>query len=559
VECEATSEAQTGLTSHFTLTSYWILISFLRRCLHERWPVRNGRRTLEQGLGAREGAGARNTTAAAGRALTHDAAVRGRRGATPDRGAGEPPRASFLSFLARGRVRACLALTRGGPGAAAAPRLPAGAGAAARAVHRVCAMVRARPRDQAVTWPVVPCGCVCVRRRVWSAAGEQPGAYADESCAYALPPKLARHCRESLEENVGEVCRMGRPPRFFARRCSARTARAARLMYTLHPFPALPMPPRSPSAALRGVHVRVRTHACLPAHSKFVAPVSKFLSFGTQLQTGTNPGEISQAGLRRKEVLRRKDGLPAEVHTANIGKEGVENPLGQQGSHTSFISGESFLHDSRHGEQFPFPGQEAGVQPGRMSKEGSAAGGSTAPWEAKQLERWKQHELSREQIRAAAEGSMPVLSKAAQRSSGLRGMGMGSRTAPQGSGPGEGGSLRSTLRGSLPGSPDSRKSISWEDEGTSVISPYLNNTEWDQARRARDAVPLNRKSPEEGEASGASVPVSVLHRDVRPGSASRNEATGQKMPEEEKFRIKSLGRVAELRQQEQDFEVQGPR
>jgi hypothetical protein len=31
------------------------------------------------------------------------------------------------------------------------------------------------------------------------------------------------------------------------------------------------------------------------------------------------------------------------------------------------------------------------------------------------------------------------------------------------------------------------------------------------------------------------------------------------MPEEEKFRIKSLGRVAELRQQEQDFEVQGPR
>ena len=318
-----------------------------------------------------------------------------------------------------------------------------------------------------------------------------------------------------------------------------------------------------PKEPLRDVARRecARTNSRVPAHSKFVAPVNKFLSFGTQLQTGTNPGEISQAGLRRKEVLRRKDGLPAEVHTANIGKEGVQNPLGQRGSHTSFISGESFLHDSRHGEQFPFSlSQESGVQPdaGRMSKEDGAAGGSIAPWEAKQLERWEQHQRSREQIRAAADGSMAVLSRAAHSSSGSRNMDMGSRTGPRGSSPAEGGTLRSTLRGSLTGSPDSRKSISWEDEGTRVISPYSDNTEWDQARRARDALPLHRKGPEEGEASGTSVPVSVLHGDVSPGIASRNQATGQKMTEG-KFRIKSMDRVTEIRQQEQDFEVQGPR
>jgi len=290
-----------------------------------------------------------------------------------------------------------------------------------------------------------------------------------------------------------------------------------------------------------------------------VAPVNKFLSFGTDLQTGTNRGEISQAGMLRKEMLRKKDGLPAEMNSANIGKEGVENPLGPVGSHTSFISGESFLHDSRHGEQFPFPSHAArdhNSTHGLASMKDGAGGGSTAPWEAKQQERWKQHARSREQIRAAVDASTPALARAAQSASSivLRDGDTSSRKGPRGSSPG-GGNLRSTLRGSLTGSPDSRKSISWEDPKDEMTR----STIWEDARRARDAQQLlQMKRPQEGKARGISVPQSEFHRDERPGSASRNESMGAKMTEE-KFRIKSLDRVAELRQQQQGFEVQGPR
>jgi hypothetical protein len=307
------------------------------------------------------------------------------------------------------------------------------------------------------------------------------------------------------------------------------------------------------------VYTHAYTHTCFLAHSKFVAPVNKFLSFGTDLQTGTNRGEISQAGMLRKEMLRKKDGLPAEMNSANIGKEGVENPLGPVGSHTSFISGESFLHDSRHGEQFPFPSHAArdhNSTHGLASMKDGAGGGSTAPWEAKQQERWKQHARSREQIRAAVDASTPALARAAQSASSivLRDGDTSSRKGPRGSSPG-GGNLRSTLRGSLTGSPDSRKSISWEDPKDEMTR----STIWEDARRARDAQQLlQMKRPQEGKARGISVPQSEFHRDERPGSASRNESMGAKMTEE-KFRIKSLDRVAELRQQQQGFEVQGPR
>ena len=261
----------------------------------------------------------------------------------------------------------------------------------------------------------------------------------------------------------------------------------------------------------------------------------------------------------RKELLRKKDGLPAEMNTVKIGKEGVENPLGPVGSHTSFISGESFLHDSRHGEQFPFLSHAAGdhnSSHGLTSMKDGAAGGSTAPWQANQQERWKQHERSREQIRAAVDASTPALARAAQSASTIvsRDGDMSSRKGPRGSSPG-GGNLRSTLRGSLTGSPDSRKSISWEDPKEEMTR----STIWEDARRARDAQQLlQMKRPQEGKARGISVPESECHRDERPGSASKNEAMGAKMTEE-KLRIKSLDRVTELRQQQQDFEVQGPR
>jgi len=306
-------------------------------------------------------------------------------------------------------------------------------------------------------------------------------------------------------------------------------------------------------------YTHARTHTCFLAHSKFVAPVNKFLSFGTELQTGTNRGEISQAGMLRKELLRKKEGLPAEMNSANIGKEGVENPLGPVGSHTSFISGESFLHDSRHGEQFPLPELAAGdhnSSHGLASMKDGAAGGSTAPWEAKQQERWKQHEHSRDQIRAAVDASTPALARAAQSASRIvsRDGDTSSGKGPRGSSPG-GGNLRSTLRGSLTGSPDSRKSISWEDPKDEMTR----STIWEEARRARDAQQqLQIKRPQEVKARGIAVPGSEFRRDERPGSASRNEPMGAKMTEE-KLRIKSLNRVAELRQQQQDFEVQGPR
>ena len=90
--------------------------------------------------------------------------------------------------------------------------------------------------------------------------------------------------------------------------------------------------------------------------SKFVVPTNNFLDFGSKRQTGTNPGEISNSSLRRKEMLRKKDGLPLDAHTANVGKEGLENPLGKVGALTSFITDESFIHDPRHGEQIAFPG-----------------------------------------------------------------------------------------------------------------------------------------------------------------------------------------------------------
>lgn len=207
---------------------------------------------------------------------------------------------------------------------------------------------------------------------------------------------------------------------------------------------------------------RFSTHACSLSlqqsfsFSKFIAPTSAFLSFGTEFQTGNNPGTNSQQKTLRNELLRAREGRPAETSSGNIGKEGLENPLGGRGALSSYVTGESFLNDSRHGEQFQFPGfgaRSGGKEPpparvagGGGVKENVGGGGGeqvnskrrnpfltvpgsripTAevknvsspalirgnsespaspsasqiqPWEASQHLRWKQHEDSQAKLR----------------------------------------------------------------------------------------------------------------------------------------------------------------
>jgi len=291
-----------------------------------------------------------------------------------------------------------------------------------------------------------------------------------------------------------------------------------------------------------------------------VPAVSTFVPFGTTLETGTNPGQISQNSLRRKELLRKRDGLPAEASSANIGKEGLENPLGSSGALTSFISGESFLHDSRHGELFQFPGYGLkGVQdPGLVQLASEAASKESAganrdgnrrqvrrdntflniprsadtdrktpsphqnpsvdpswgladavrspfdeslgipPWENAPKERWKQSEQNREQIRELANASMSRSGPNDwQKGSHAGGHAESKRSASPTS-------LRSNLRDSTTGSPDSRKSISWEDQSTAQWSPTSfrrADSGLEDARRARDAVSFRK---EEGMATSSS-------------------------------------------------------
>ena len=291
--------------------------------------------------------------------------------------------------------------------------------------------------------------------------------------------------------------------------------------------------------------------------------VSTFVPFGTSLETGTNPGQISQNSLRRKELLRKRDGLPAEPRSANIGKEGLENPLGSSGALTSFISGESFLHDSRHGELFQFPGYGLkGVQaPGLVEQASETASKESAganrdgkrpqvrrdntvlnipgsanrdrktpsphedlsvdpswglvdaarspfdessgipPWENAQKERWKQFEQNREQIRELANASMSRSGPNDwQKGSHAGGHAESKKSASPTS-------LRSNLRDSTTASPDSRKSISWEDQSTTQWSPTSfrrADSGLEDARRARDAVSFRKEAAMATSSSGGS-------------------------------------------------------
>ena len=36
-------------------------------------------------------------------------------------------------------------------------------------------------------------------------------------------------------------------------------------------------------------------------------------------------------------MLRSRDGLPAEVHSANVGREGIANPLGASGALSRYV------------------------------------------------------------------------------------------------------------------------------------------------------------------------------------------------------------------------------
>jgi len=337
-------------------------------------------------------------------------------------------------------------------------------------------------------------------------------------------------------------------------------------------------------------------------HSKFIPAVTAFVPFGSNLETGTNPGQLSKASLRRKELLRKRDGLPEETSTANIGKEGLENPLGKAGALTSFISGESFLHDSRHGEVIQFPGygqrsaqpagggydaslEEAskmgagGMGDGRrretlredrfLNIPGSAGGdrksssppqiltveqssghatvvssptdeaSSIPPWEAAQQSRWKQHEENREHIRLLADRSAARHGPIHHQDS--RKVAVSKRTVSPGS-------LRSNLRGSTAGSPDSRKSISWEDQSPTQWSPTSTRTlDMEDASRARDAVVVNKVD----EGLGAFQQRTERHA----SSQGANVKLGGEHGVTQNLKLKSMDRVAALQQSE---DVEGP-
>ena len=101
--------------------------------------------------------------------------------------------------------------------------------------------------------------------------------------------------------------------------------------------------------------------------------------------------------------------------------------------------------------------------------------GEIPTWEIAQQERWRERERVKEQIRASAEApirKMPLENNIVQNKI---------EVLPR----------RGSLRTRSPGSPESRKSISWEDlsppRRDRIRSEQGSEDDWEQARRARNA------------------------------------------------------------------------